>query len=289
MKYTILGLLAETSIHVGVGQDEGGIDLPVAREQPAGYPMIPDSGLKGAVKEKAWIRKYDQQRSAGRSEEESAHDANAETKRRFGSEDHAGRIAFSDARLLLLPVRSLTDVYRWVTCPFLIERYERDILRGTGKAPSYQRPDVRDDEVITAGVAGTTLFLEEFDFTIRSNANTVQAVVDLLSVLIGHAAARLRLPNQLAVVSDKTFTLFAQQGLPIRARNRLSDDHRKVSVNLFYEEALPADTLLYCWVAELVEGSLTDLTDLVRHPDPYLRVGGNETLGQGWLHVTIPA
>ena len=47
----------------------------------------------------------------------------------FGTQQEAGELLISDARLALLPVRSLTGTYRWVTCPHLIERYRRDMKR----------------------------------------------------------------------------------------------------------------------------------------------------------------
>lgn len=43
----IIGILAETSVHVGAGQMFGAIDLPVAREAATQFPFIPGSSLKG--------------------------------------------------------------------------------------------------------------------------------------------------------------------------------------------------------------------------------------------------
>jgi len=39
MNNTILGLLAETHIHAGIGRTMGAIDLPVSREKPLDYPF----------------------------------------------------------------------------------------------------------------------------------------------------------------------------------------------------------------------------------------------------------
>ena len=49
MNTSILGLLAETSIHPGAGESAGFIDMPVAREGATGYPVIVGSSLKGAL------------------------------------------------------------------------------------------------------------------------------------------------------------------------------------------------------------------------------------------------
>ena len=53
MKTEILGLLAETSIHSGSGQDAGFVDLPVAREAATDYPVIVGSSFKGALLDRA--------------------------------------------------------------------------------------------------------------------------------------------------------------------------------------------------------------------------------------------
>ncbi len=52
MRGIILGMLAETSTHPGMGQMVGAVDLPVARERTTGYPMIPSTALKGALRDK---------------------------------------------------------------------------------------------------------------------------------------------------------------------------------------------------------------------------------------------
>ena len=46
------------------------------------------------------------------------------------------------------------------------------------------------------------------------------------------------------VLNDDDFTWFARFGLSIQARNVL-EDGTKQSQNLWYEETLPPDTLLY--------------------------------------------
>lgn len=50
MNHRLFGMLAETSIHPGSGQDAGFVDLPVAREKATDFPVIVGSSLKGALK-----------------------------------------------------------------------------------------------------------------------------------------------------------------------------------------------------------------------------------------------
>ena len=125
MRSAVIGLLAETSIHPGTGRSTGVVDLPVAREAATDYPFIAGSSLKGALRDQA--------------RQHTNNNENFE-KEIFGAPDEAGALLVSDARLLLLPVRSLTGAYRWVTCPLLIERYQRDLKRaGVEPLPRFPR------------------------------------------------------------------------------------------------------------------------------------------------------
>ena len=87
----------------GAGQSSGFVDLPVAREAATGYPVIVGSsyegGVVGAARDRGWS------------------DRMSGTHGVFGKHDNAGGLLVSDARLLLLPVRSLTSHFMWVDLP----------------------------------------------------------------------------------------------------------------------------------------------------------------------------
>ena len=266
MKAEILGLLAETPIHPGSRRGLGVVDLPVAREAATDYPVIVGSSLKGALKDKA-------------EQSESVH--KAAVSRAFGEQDHAGALLVSDARLLLLPVRSLTSSYRWATCPHILERLHRDLGRA-GRSPDFEVPEVGEREVLTSGSG--TMFLEERQFEIIGDPP--QALIDEIAGLVAHEDTRNRLGNQIAVLNDGDFAWFARYGLSIQARNVLDDAKR--SKNLWYEETLPPDTVMYAVIAGRSHADLNVLTQLFPENDPYLQAGGNETVGQGWFAVTRP-
>ena len=59
------------------------------------------------------------------------------------------------------------------------------------------------------------------------------------------AASRAR--DQIAVLANDDFAWFARYGLAIQVRNVL-DDGTKQSKNLWYEETLPPDAVLYAIV-----------------------------------------
>jgi CRISPR-associated protein Cmr4 len=261
----IIGLLAETYIHPGTGQAAGAIDLPVARERTTQYPFIPGSSMKGAL--------LDFSRGDGLDENS--------RKDLFGRQDDAGRLLISDARLLLLPVRSLSHPYVWLTCPYLIERLARDMERAGRGSAAPSVPSLAPDKALAEGAAGEDLFLEERLFSIEGPPP--EALVRAINALIAHNAARARLATQIAVVGDNAFKWFAQYALPVQARNVL-DEKKKTSNNLWYEEALPPDTLMYFVVGERGDGAAAVVAARLAKRG-YLQAGGNETVGQGWFAV----
>lgn len=268
MKTTMLGFLAETAIHHGAGRSAGIIDLPIAREAATDYPFVAGSSLKGALRDRA--------ESLGRSD----------VAAMFGRPDQAGRLLVSDARLLLLPVRSLSGAYRWVTSPLLLERYRRDIARCgfSATVPAVVIPE-------TGGIAGAlapggrgNLYLEEREFAVGGECPP--AVHEAVGSLIRHAETRKRLASQTVIIRDDEFAWFCRYAVPIQARNVLEDGTKR-SKNLWYEESLPPDTLLYALSMARDEDTQAALAALFPETDPYLQVGGNETVGHGWVAVSI--
>ncbi|QKG83299.1 type III-B CRISPR module RAMP protein Cmr4 [Kroppenstedtia pulmonis] len=266
MKASLIGLLTETMVHPGSGQNNGAIDLPVARESTTGYPVAVGSSMKGALRDKADQEKWE------------------DVKELFGDQKQAGEMAVSDARLLLLPVRSLQGLYRWVTCPYILERLQRD-ARLAGKPISLHIPEVGEGDALVEEGLGT-LFLEELSFDMKAKSKVIQEWAEEIEPLIGHDQVRERLKKQLAVVSDHDFAYLARYSLPVHIRNQL--DKNKTSKNLWSEETLPPDTLLYTLLiprpgremkGEEIERRLKE--------NPYIQIGGNETLGQGWCMIAI--
>ena len=275
MKHAIIGLLAETFIHPGAEQTGGIVDLPVARERATNYPFIAGSSLKGALLDAA----------EQRNKRNGADDGNLDLKRIFGKADQAGNLLVSDARLLLLPVRSLTSSWRWATCPHLLERLSRDLRRSGGNQVVDKTPCVASGSCLaTNGKAGEKLYLEERNFAYANPAANLEKWIEIISQLIDDANAQNRLEERLVVLHDDDFAWFATNGLAVQARNELNE--KKTSKNLWYEETLPPDTLMYALLVERNSdaGSLKPIQSIFQNR-PYLQVGGNETVGQGWFNV----
>ncbi|MBV1868048.1 MAG: type III-B CRISPR module RAMP protein Cmr4 [Marinosulfonomonas sp.] len=264
----IIRLLAETSIHAGIGQSTGALDLPVARERTTHYPVIPGSGVKGAFRvwaaEKAGLDAKVSRLFGASADEDS------------GTDEGAGSVIFSDARLLLLPVRCLSDTFKWVTCPALLRRLSKDCAR-VGVSINMPVVQVAGTTYLGANTSDSDLALEELEFSRSGDIDP--RIIDILAGML----TREEIEQRLVILSDQDFTWFARYALPIAARNVLNE--AKISQNLWYEETLPPDTVMHAILGPRSgnEG-ITDVTNKIETVS-YIQIGGNETVGQGWFNM----
>ena len=292
MTHQIFGLFAETPLHAGGGSKDGVIDLPIQREIHSGWPCVYGSSMKGALRARA---------------DQLGVDGDLKTTA-FGPDtlnasDHAGALLVGDARLLLLPVRSLTGHFRMVTCPALLRRFVADRARAGLSGPVPVIPQVEQGTLLVKSAQGSgDIFLEEFCFTPQqwSAADEwVELLLALVAPVPGLEEKELRqsLAEQLTVVDDDSFSHFCRSAIPVLPHVRINSETKTVDGGaLWHEESLPPDTLLYCVVAaqpprsekhkgmsssELLEQTCGALFD----GGPYLQVGGNETTGMGWCRV----
>ena len=278
MDNSLIILQAETFVHSGVGQSMGALDLPVARERTTHYPFIPGSGVKGAFR--VWAK-------------DMARMSDVKVKELFGSgagdtggDENAGMLLFSDARLLLLPVRCLSDAFKWVTCPALLRRFARDCRRaGLGDRPVLNNVSVSNGQYLGKDTQNNPLGLEEREFAHGGDID--DAVIDALKDMVDEA----QLKQRLVILSDRDFTWFARYALPVMARNALDENKRVKQGALWYEESLAPDTIMYVLLGERKEKKLNQLTKHIgNNPTenkPYVQIGGNETIGQGWFKMDM--
>lgn len=288
-KTALLGLLAQTSVHAGAGQSVGVIDLPIQREGHNGWPCVFGSAMKGALRTKA----------------EDIHGTdNDDLKEVFGPEtqnssDYASAIAVTDARLLLLPVRSLTSQFKWVTCPEALKRLQRDaeLLGINLKVPAPE--PAKEEAIVHNGSGDTNLFLEEYRFT-TTNEN-LSDIIKVLANLMHRDDAKEVLEKQLVIVTDNIFSYLVKHAVPVNAHIAIDSATKIVKGGaLWYEETLPPDTLLY--LSLIASGSrkkvengkdkktASDILQFVTglfDSHHWLQIGGNETLGMGWCGVKV--
>lgn len=278
---SLLGLMAETAIHAGASGSSGVVDLPIMREHHTGWPVVFGSAVKGAFRASAETRMEPDEVFALFGPDT----ANAS--------DHAGALLVSDARLLLLPVRSLTSQYRLVTCPDLIRRWQRDAERAGGSGPNGDVPDPQDAKAwVSEPGKHQQLFLEEYVFELEKA--DLDDLIAPLARLSGRSEAEIG--EKLTVISNDQFAHLCQAAIPVQPHVAIDNATKTVRKGaLWYEESLPPETLLYTLLnaqssrRESHPMTADDLMAVVEQQligeRPYVQLGGNETTGMGWCRI----
>ena len=281
---TLLFIHALTGLHPGSGTALGVVDLPVQRERHTDWPLIPGSSLKGVMRtECARDDRTDQDVLAVFGPETGA------------ASDHAGAVAFSDARILAFPVRSLTGVFAWVTCSAVLDRLSRDFgLAGRSNFPDV--PSVQKDRAVCAENSPLVahdgrLLLEEFEFLRDGGAGKIADWI--ADQVVEDEATKRRIRSHMAVLHDDDFTHFVRNATEVAARVGLDYERKTVRTGaLFYEEYLPAETLFYSLVMasdsrrkEHTKSAPEMLAWLRGKAPRTLQIGGGETVGKGFCAI----
>lgn len=284
-------LHALTPLHVGAGRGVGFIDLPVMREKVTGWPIVPGSAIKGVIAD--FNKATPEQRSG-----------NGKLKAAFGSADgddttsgaNAGAIAFTDARLVCLPVRSFYGTFAWVTSPLTLQRLKRDFaMAGIGD----ELPTCCDvgREVIHVGDPNSVLkddgkvYLEDLDFSATHCDVTARWGEAISRWLFEEKdnAWRILFQQRFAVVPNNVFDFLCETATQVDAHIRIRPDTKTVIDGaLWYEESLPSETVLAGMVRcdrVFVESqdSATDLIATYCSAELNLQMGGKSTVGKGRL------
>lgn len=237
-----LFLIVETPLHAGSGSDLGIVDLPIQREKHTDYPKIEASGLKGSIREI-----FEAQASKD------------EIELVFGPENgdlHAGALGFTDARLLLFPVKSVKGVFTWVTCPAVLERFKHDLSICQPSIDFVENiPDANKITTVTNNsdliVKDEKIVLEEYTFPVTLNdaCDTVAKwIAD--NVLppndISYDYWRDKMKKDIVVLNDDDFRDFVMLSTEVIARTKIDNQTGTVATGaLWYEEYLPTDSILY--------------------------------------------
>lgn len=284
MKVNLLFLYAESALHVGTGASVSVVDLPIQRERITQHPIVPGSSLKGVLRSQSTDGDDKKTIIFGPApEERKAH-------------EHAGAITVGDAHVVLFPVRALSGVFAYVTCPLVLARLTRD-LQHAGLAPGWSVPAVGENRALVTTRSAVTVngkvVLEEFAFQAEasSDADAIAAWLaqHALPTSAEYAFWREKLQDSLVILPDTDFRDFALNSTEISTHVRLDPNTKTVASGaLWTEEALPSDVLLSSLI--IVRRSRKDengadaqtINDWLRDALPTrLQLGGNETTGQG--------
>lgn len=330
-KSKLFFIIAETPLHPGSGGEISGlVDLPIQRERHTNFPKIEASGLKGCIREAFRILnpriKIDN--DIHPSDEITYKDNENKEKKTnylslvFGPEDtdeaHAGALTFTDARILLFPVKSLKGVFAWVTCPMVLERFKED-LKLTGEKFNYLLPEqIKEGNCWISD--GSTIFiddqivLEEYTFKAEKK-NEVKEIAKFFAQKIfpqqendTYKFWREKLEKDLVILSDDDFKQFVTSSTEVITRTRINNVTGTVDTKrggLWREEYLPQDTILYSIaMASPVRVEKDEAKGIFRADDPdkeaekvlqffelgipdVIQIGGNQTIGKGFMRIQI--
>ncbi len=297
-KASLMFLYTETSLHAGSGTSLGVVDLPIQREKYTDFPVIQASGIKGAVREWFEFKFTD---NADRRKIELAFGPD-----KIGSEEsgYAAAVTFTDARILLFPVRSLKGIFAYCTSPTVLERFRRDAqiagvpLDWTVPPPSNNQTvlGVQNNSDVTAG---DHVLLEEYAFGFQTDAGVTQIAEWLSQEAFPDGGEygfwREKVKKSLLVLPDNAFRDFVKFSTEVQARIKIDNEKRTVvKGGLFYEEALLPDSLLYSLVLahDPVKDDRVELTNadavlnfLREINGKRLQLGGDATIGRGIVSV----
>ncbi len=284
-------LRAITPIHPGSGaQVSALVDLPIQRESHTDIPFISGTSLKGSLR--SWFT------SKGIPE----HMIN----RIFGpppgrGDEGMGEAVFLDARLLLIPVRSLRGVYGWVTSPLLISRFldhlrvVRELTGGAENSLTDHQagktwdgtPQVHDSCTLSFKMdSGEWVLLEDVAIPVKKvkEQSLLKTLLDRLPEDLGG-----RIASRLVVVDDNTLMTLLKRAVTVNAHIAI-DPRTGTAANLWFQEDLPPETILYSAVLTSRDCAYEcELGDGVRGIKSLLggiiHIGGDMTTGLGFAEV----
>ncbi len=309
-----LFLYCETPLHAGSGSELGVIDLPIQRERHTQFPKIEGSSLKGAIRERA--------------EQIVKGDKDNNVYITFGPEgdgndNYAGAIGFTDARLLLFPVKSMKGVFAWVTCPQVLKRFLRDLETAEiANKVGLTEFDIPAPEVGKAYITKSAdlligngkIILEEYAFEATKDDDLSAVSNWLLSHLFTDSSWWLeKMGTSLVLLHDDDFRDFTNLSTEVITRTKIDNETGTVADGaLFTEEYLPESSVLYSLVLASpvfpgndkenknkfsgdyaasstdAQGVMNFFEDiLVTKGKSRLQVGANSTLGKGLIRIAL--
>jgi CRISPR-associated protein Cmr4 len=211
-----------TPLHAGSGQDLGIVDMPIQRERHTGFPKIEASGLKGSMREAFKESKEDIEVGTKVVNNENREETIFLT---FGpdpknGDSRAGSLGFTDAKILLFPVKSMKGVFAYITCPSVVERFKKDlIISGTElkigtPSPNSIACQKKDSSLVIE--KQNRVVLEEYSFEVVEDSSTA-AFGKWVENILGD-----NIQKKLVVLSDEDFRDFVNLSTEVVTRTRIN-------------------------------------------------------------------
>lgn len=327
-----LFMLCETPLHAGSGDDLGIVDLPIQRERHTSFPKVESSSLKGALREA-----FENKANSKAKKFMNWNDSDVVIHRLFGFDDaslsnsekdtlkehfkylpengkdkkdghdRAGSLAFTDARLLLFPVKSMKGVFVWITCRQVLNKFASDMSLAGTSFPTLEQVksiEVTDSNALIASkepMVNSVVVLEEYAFNATVNNIVKDFAVELSNIVFADANLNYwkgLLQNNLVVLSDNDFRDFTLMSTEVITRTKIDNETGTVQDGaLFTEEFLPTDSVMYSLVFasdEYGKNRKTEDADWVMtffkdeiDAMGFFQLGGNATLGKGIIRTQL--
>jgi len=279
-----------TPLHIGAGQGLGHVDLPIVREAHTNFPYIPGTSLKGALRnweinQVARVKGEKPSQVEKRLTDKNKFDQKEEDILRLakifgvagegaeeGKEVGAGKVLFSDAFIVLFPVKSAKGVFSLTTCPYVINRFFE--LLGIDQRVK----DVPEGKVKVLNTNGhknlisNKLLLEEFVFE-AEESEELKKFVELVGTFVGEEKKR-----RIVCVNDTDFMDFVSNYTEVQTHIKIDLDTGTVKEGaLWTEEYVPAESVFAF--------SFVFLEELDFTPPTTFHLGGDITTGKGFVKV----
>ena len=279
----LLCVKALTPVHVGIGRGEAiHVDLPVQRDE-FGFPTIWASSLKGAVKA----------------------NLSGKVKKFLGAEPHEevapSHISLLDARLILVPVRTLKGVWTYGTTPHLLGYLKRylEIHISINKAAypnelqqlwGIVSPDL--NRAISTKNFEKPVLVNELELAeVESKPEILSGLSKVLPSEVGSAVKG----QGLIVIPDKDGrgSEVINRSLMVQYRVRLNRESKTVEAGPWSEEYIPMETVFVsvalCRSFKQGESKMEakDVCNEFKQAvdGKAIYVGGKETIGRGLVKL----
>lgn len=310
-------MIVETPLHAGSGSELGTVDLPIQRERHTGFPKIESSSLKGSIREVF----EDLPEIKINTQTVNSNKLKEAISLAFGPEEgeaHSGALGFTDARLLLFPVKSMKGIFAWITCPQVLERFKSEMeLANISDFPSLPSANTTPHNCSLI-ISNNKIVLEEYTFQVTkdndANGNCSKFAEWIADIIFPVAQQdsdpykywRDKMKQDIVVLPDDDFRDFVNLSTEVVARTKIENETGTVQTGgLFYEEYLPQESILY---------SLALATPIFKKDDnaksifkkngnkaeedlvleffkaglpKIIQIGGNATIGKGIVRTKI--
>lgn len=249
-------IICETPLHCGSGNDIGIVDLPIQRERHTDFPKIEGSSLKGGIRE-AFEELSDisnlTKKFSNLNEKKYFNEAIELTFGPEDGDDHAGALGFTDARILLFPLKSMKGVFAWITCPKVLERFKNDLkLCGINTLGEMPKENISPKDCALF-IKNNKIILEEYTFEITKDDDNGKCTKfaewlsnNLFPANDDYQFWREKIKKNLVVLPDDDFRDFVTLSTEVITRTKIDNKTGTVQTGaLFTEEYLPPETILY--------------------------------------------